>query len=54
MTRMEPNSLQISEQMARAIERGLAEIDRGEGQPHEKIAEWLSRWGRDDEGNPPK
>ena len=42
-------------QVAR-IERGLAEIERGEGRPHEGVAEWLSGWGRDreDEGKPPR
>ncbi len=40
-------------QVAR-IERGMAEIERGEGVPHAKVAEWLSGWGRDDEGNPPQ
>ena len=40
-------------QVAR-IEQGLAEIDRGAGQPHEEVAEWLAAWGRDDEGNPPR
>ena len=38
-------------QVAR-IERGLAEIDRGEGRPHEEVAEWLSGWGREDK--PPR
>ena len=38
-------------QIAR-IERGLAEIERGEGVPHEKVAEWLSGWGREDK--PPR
>ena len=38
-------------QIAR-IERGLAEIDRGEAVPHEKVAEWLSGWGREDK--PPR
>ncbi len=40
-------------QVAR-IERGLAELDRGEGVAHEEVAEWLSDWGRDREGNPPR
>lgn len=42
-------------QVAR-IERGLAELDRGEGVAHEEVAEWLSGWGRDreGEGKPPR
>ncbi len=40
-------------QVAR-IERGLAELDRGEGQPHEEIAAWLSGWGGDGESKPPR
>ena len=40
-------------QVAR-IERGLAEIDRGEGRPHEEVAEWLAGWSRDREGKPPR
>lgn len=40
-------------QVAR-IERGLAEIDRGEGRPHEEVAEWLSSWGHDREGESPR
>ncbi len=40
-------------QIAR-IERGLAEIDRGEGVAHEEVAEWLSGWGREGEGKPPR
>jgi predicted transcriptional regulator len=40
-------------QVAR-IERGLAEIERGAGRPHEEVAEWLAGWGRDDEGKPPR
>jgi len=40
-------------QVAR-IERGLAELDRGEGVAHEGVAEWLSGWGSDREGNPPR
>ncbi len=40
-------------QVAR-IERGLAELDRGEGRPHEAVAEWLSGWGSDREGKPPR
>ncbi len=37
-------------QVAR-IERGLAEIERGEAVAHEEIAEWLSGWGHDGAGN---
>lgn len=40
-------------QVAR-IEQGLAEIERGEAVAHREVAEWLSGWGRDDEGNPPQ
>ena len=40
-------------QIAR-IEQGLAEVERGEGVAHEEIAEWLSGWGRDREGDPPR
>ena len=40
-------------QVAR-IERGLAELERGEGRPHEEVAEWLSGWGREGEGKPPR
>ena len=40
-------------QVAR-IERGLAEVERGEAVAHEKVAEWLSGWGRDREGDPPR
>ncbi len=40
-------------QVAR-IERGLAEIDRGEAVSHEEVAEWLSGWGHDREGEPPR
>lgn len=40
-------------QIAR-IERGLAEIERGEAVAHEDVTEWLSGWGRDDEGKPPR
>lgn len=40
-------------QVAR-IERGLAELDRGEGLPHEEVAEWLSGWGHEGEGKPPR
>ncbi len=36
------------------IEQGLAELDRGEGVAHGEVAEWLSGWGRDGEGNPPR
>ena len=37
-------------QVAR-IERGLAEIERGEAVAHEEIAEWLSGWSHDGAGN---
>ncbi len=40
-------------QVAR-IERGLAELDRGKGVAHDEVAEWLSGWGREGEGNPPR
>ncbi len=40
-------------QVAR-IEQGLAELDSGEGRPHEAVAEWLSGWGSDREGKPPR
>ncbi len=40
-------------QVAR-IERGLAEIDRGDGVPHEEVAEWLSGWGGAGEDEPPR
>ncbi len=40
-------------QIAR-IERGLAEIERGEAVAHEEVAELLSGWGRDGEGKPPR
>ncbi len=40
-------------QVAR-IERGLAEIDRGASRPHEEVAKWLSGWGLDGEGDPPR
>ncbi len=40
-------------QVAR-IERGLAEIDRGDGVPHEEVAEWISGWGDAGEGEPPR
>lgn len=40
-------------QVAR-IERGLAEIDRGAGRPHEEVAEWLSGWGGAGENEPPR
>ncbi len=40
-------------QVAR-IERGLSELDRGEGRPHEEVAEWLSGWGQEGEGKPPR
>jgi len=28
------------------IERGLQELERGEGVPHAEIAAWLKTWGR--------
>ena len=40
-------------QVAR-IERGLAEIDRGDAVPHEEVAEWLSGWGGAGENEPPR
>ncbi len=40
-------------QVAR-IERGLAELDRGEGVAHAEVAEWLSGWGHEGEGKPPR
>ena len=40
-------------QVAR-IERGLAEIDRGDAVSHEEVAEWLSGWGGAGENEPPR
>ncbi len=28
------------------IEKGLKELDRGEGVPHAEVAAWLKSWGR--------
>ncbi len=39
-------------QVAR-IERGLAEVRRGESVAHDAVAEWLAGWGGDREGEPP-
>ena len=39
-------------QVAR-IERGLAEVRRGEAVAHDAVAEWLAGWGGDREGEPP-
>ncbi len=36
------------------IEKGLNELRRGEGRPHEDIAEWLATWGTDQERNRPR
>ena len=36
-------------QVAR-IERGLAEVRRGEAVPHQAAAEWLAGWGGGDRG----
>ncbi len=36
------------------IEKGLNELRRGEGIPHEDVAEWLAGWGTDQERNPPR
>ncbi len=40
-------------QVAR-IERGLAEVRRGEAVPHEAVAEWLAGWCGDRKGKPPR
>ena len=36
------------------IEKGLNELRRGEGIPHEDVAEWLATWGTDQERNRPR
>lgn len=36
------------------IERGLADADAGRTVDHERIADWLSRWGDADEGPAPE
>ena len=36
------------------IEKGLRELRRGEHALHEEVAQWLSSWGTDDEGKPPR
>ncbi|MCB9554170.1 MAG: ribbon-helix-helix protein, CopG family [bacterium] len=36
------------------IERGLADADAGRTVDHARVADWLSRWGDDDEGPAPQ
>jgi len=36
------------------IQAGLAELDAGEGVPHEKVAAWLKSWGTRNEKKPPR
>jgi len=36
------------------IEQGIAEMNAGEGIPHEDIKDWLSTWGKDTARTPRK
>jgi predicted transcriptional regulator len=36
------------------IQRGLAEIERGEGVAHDKVEKWLAGWGDDREDDAPR
>jgi predicted transcriptional regulator len=36
------------------IENGMASLREGRTVPHEKVREWLSSWGTDDEREPPE
>jgi predicted transcriptional regulator len=36
------------------IERGLAQIERGEGVAHDKVEKWLAGWGGDREDDAPR
>ena len=36
------------------IRAGLAELDAGQGIPHERVAEWLDSWGTENELPPPQ
>lgn len=36
------------------IERGVADADAGRTVDHARVADWLRRWGEDDEGPAPK
>jgi predicted transcriptional regulator len=38
---------------AAADAEGLAQLDAGEGVPHEEVAAWLKTWGTPDEGPAP-
>lgn len=35
------------------IEKGVASIREGRAIPHERVREWLSSWGKEDEQEPP-
>lgn len=46
--------LEIQSWQVAHVERGSAELRRGESVPHRKVADWLSGWGTDDENDPPR
>ncbi len=35
------------------IERGLEELSRGQGVPHDDVVSWLTSWGSEHETDPP-
>ena len=36
------------------IEKGIKELDRGEGVSHERVAKWLKTWGTPSQGKAPR
>lgn len=47
------NHLDLEEWQIAHIREGLAEIERGEGIPHEAVERWVASWGTDNEIDPP-
>lgn len=47
------DELRERQEFLEAVARGLADAAAGRVIEHDKIAQWLARWGAEDEGEPP-
>ena len=47
------DEMQERQEFLEAVARGLADAVAGRVVEHDKVAQWLTRWGTEDEGEPP-
>ena len=47
------DELQERQELLETVAQGLADAASGRVVDHDKVAQWLTRWGTEDEGEPP-